>query len=204
MKRILFLFIFLILISSVLSQDIVITEIMSKLPGSDEGHEWIEIYNNDISDINVNGWKLCEGNTNHGLTLINGSFILGPGDFAVIVDNFNIFLIDYPSYSGNLYDSSWDTLHDNGELLAINDSSKKTIDEIIYDTTLITEGHSLELINPDKDNSQMGNWQQGPFEGTPGYGSYNNGTGDEIPEFSGIGALILSAGLLFVILIRRK
>ena len=90
---------------------VVITEIMYDLPtpGSDSGREWIEIYNEGATDIDLTTWKFYEDGTNHGIYEGEGGSILGPGEYAVIADNISSqgFKGDWPNYTGILFDSSF-------------------------------------------------------------------------------------------------
>jgi len=84
-----------------------INEIMYNPDGSDSGREWIELYNDAEYDINITGWKFYESNANHGLTYIQGSYELVSKGYGVICSDPTKFLIDYPGYTGTLYDSSF-------------------------------------------------------------------------------------------------
>ncbi|MCK4333050.1 MAG: lamin tail domain-containing protein [Thermoplasmatales archaeon] len=108
-----------------------INEIMYNPAGADNGHEWIEIYNNADYAINITGWRLYEQGVNHTLSLKNGSMEIPADGFAVIADNYLNFLIDYPSYSGTLIDSSF-KLSNTGEYLAIKNDVLEIIDEVTY------------------------------------------------------------------------
>ena len=68
-------------------EPVAINEIMYNPDGSDSGREWIELYNDADYDIDISGWKFYESNSNHGLTLMQGSKDLAGKDmvlFAVI------------------------------------------------------------------------------------------------------------------------
>lgn len=146
----------------VVSANIVINEIMYNPPGSDDGREWIEIYNNGSNPINLEGWKFYEDNTGHGLTLINGSYILNENDYALITDDYDTFLSDYSNFNRTLLDSSWDSLSNSGEYMAIKNSSLDIIDEINYSTEFANgNGKSLERF----DNNWYGSLED---MGTPG------------------------------------
>ena len=124
--------------------DIRINEIMYNPSGSDSGHEWLEIYNNGTGSINLEGWKFYESNVNHGLTLIQGNDTLSPDDYAVIADESSTFLADYPGFNGTLIDSSWSSLSNSGEYIAVKNNSD-IIDEVNYTTELANgNGRSLE------------------------------------------------------------
>ena len=45
------------------------------------------------------------------------------GGYAVIANNADTFLIDYSGYTGTLIDSSWSALVNDGESLALKNSS---------------------------------------------------------------------------------
>ncbi|MDP2586635.1 MAG: lamin tail domain-containing protein [Candidatus Komeilibacteria bacterium] len=87
---------------------IIITEIMYNPAGADSGHEWLEIGNVSSSTaftIDEN-WRFNEG-SNHVLTVVQGENILATNALAVIADNAELFLQDYPDYQGLLIDSSF-------------------------------------------------------------------------------------------------
>jgi hypothetical protein len=129
--------------------------------GDDSGREWIEFYNNG-SSVNIEGWKLNEGNTNHGISVYQGSYLIEGGDFFVIAYNPEDFLLDYPDYNGKLFDSVF-SLSNTGKYLSLKDCNLSLVDEFNY-SNLAEEGYSL--FNFDL----SGNWGQSIVEGgTPGY-----------------------------------
>ena len=129
------------------STEIRITEIMYDLVGSDSGREWVEIFNAGSSAVNLEGWKFYEDNTNHSLNLIRGSVNLEAGGYAIIVDDSNKFLQDWPQYTGALFDSSF-SLSNSGETIAIKNGDT-VIDEVNYNSSQGAngDGNSLQLIN---------------------------------------------------------
>lgn len=156
MRAVIWVGIFLVLCSFVSA--VSINEIMYDPAGSDINREWIEIYNNG-STIDLNGWKFYEGGINHGLSLKQGSWILENNTYAVIANNDVNFSLDYPSFSGTLFDSSF-SLSNSGENISIKDNNGTFIDSISY-LTLANEGYSLEFYN--------GSWRESTnLGGTPG------------------------------------
>ncbi len=141
--------------------NIIINEIMYDLPGSDDEHEWIEIYNNDSVEIEVKDWKFYENGENHGLSEILGTTRLGPGAFAIIAHNASQFQSDYPSFNGNLYYSSF-SLSNTGENLILKDDDLNEMDSVTYSSSWGGDGNgkSLQLVLAD------GSWCEGPP--TPG------------------------------------
>lgn len=122
-----------------------ITEIMYDLSGADTGREWVEITNTGGSSVDVGGYKFFEANTNHALTLISGTGVLQSGSSAIIADDSTKFKIDWPDYSGILFDSSF-SLSNTGESLALKDGALVTLDSVSYDPSLgaTGDGHTLQ------------------------------------------------------------
>jgi len=115
---------------------VTISEIMYDLAeGSDSGREWIELYNEGSAAVSLSGWKLFEAQVNHGVATTSGqSFDLPAGSFAVIADNPQKFLVDWPTFSGFLFDSSF-SLSNSGEVVGIRDSDLSDIDSVTYSSS---------------------------------------------------------------------
>ncbi len=144
-KNIFLFWIFFLILPNISA--LIISEIMYDLSGSDSGREWIEIYNDESIALNLTGWKFFEGGTSHLLSLISGSFILNPGDYAIISENDAQFLLDNPGFSGvALFDSSF-SLSNSGETLAIKNNSLEIINSITYSSNdgANGDGNSLQI-----------------------------------------------------------
>lgn len=113
---------------------VMMTEVMYDLEGTDTGREWIEVYNAGSSPVDLADWKLYEANVNHRLTAQSASVIPAQG-FAIIADNTAKFLTDNPSFSGVLFDSSF-SLSNEGETLVLRDGSGADIDIVSYTSAL--------------------------------------------------------------------
>jgi len=138
--------------------DIMINEIMFNPTGSDNNHEWIEIYNN-WPEINLSDLKFNENNITHKTTLVQGNILMQNNTFAIIADDAEQFLIDYPQYNKTLFDSSF-SLSNSGELLELQNATH-TLYTVHYNGSLIQEGKSLSYFN--------GSWSESvDFGGTPG------------------------------------
>ena len=128
---------------------VIINEIMYDLEGSDDGREWIEIFNAGQSSVDLTNWKFYENETNHKLELKQGSILLPPNGYAIIADDPDKFLSDWPSYSGILFDSTF-SLSNTGENIAIKNDTL-LIDQVAYDSSLGAngDGKSLQRISSD-------------------------------------------------------
>lgn len=175
------LLLLLSLTPEVIFAQVKITEIMYDLEGGDADREWVEILNTSSQDIDLSGWRLFEGDTNHKLTHIQGSQLLAPGSFAVIVDKAEIFLSDWPSFQSMLLDSSF-SFNNTGELIEIRDVDLNTIDAVTYNSEwgASGDGNSLQLIN--------GNWISGVP--TPGLQNNTGISGEDDIEDTGGGETI--------------
>jgi hypothetical protein len=144
---------YLMLLPALLRAQVVINEIMYDPEGTDTGREWIEVYNSGTSDVDLATYKLFESNVNHKLTLYNNvnfpnltsSTILKADGFAILADNPEKFLIDFPNFTGLLLDSTF-SLNNTGEPLLIVDGVGATIDKFEYsgDLGATNNGNSLQ------------------------------------------------------------
>ncbi|AKM77846.1 TPA: hypothetical protein DDZ49_03815 [Candidatus Wolfebacteria bacterium] len=123
---------------------VIINEAMYDLPGADEGREWIELYNNGTTTVDIAEWKFYENETHHGLTLKQGSPSLLPAGYAVIGNDSTAFLADNSGFTGTLFDSTF-SLSNEGEFLVLKNG------DLVIDTTMYAsatgaqgDGNSLQ------------------------------------------------------------
>lgn len=148
MKKIVFFSLMIFLIANRAFASVRINEIMYDVEGSDTGREWIEVYNDSAETIDLSKWKLFEANTNHSLTSYQGGNTLQAGDFALIVNDPTKFVLDWPSFSGAIFDSTF-SLSNTGESLALKDENLNIIDQASYNSNsgATGDGKSLQLID---------------------------------------------------------
>jgi uncharacterized protein YkvS len=124
-----------------------INEIMYDLPGSDTGREWVEVKNDSGGGVDISAYYFREGGTSHKLIPYSGGNNINANSYAVIADNPEKFLVDNPSFSGVLFDSSF-SLSNTGEALSILNGD--TIeDSVNYESSLggNGDGNSLSLVS---------------------------------------------------------
>ncbi|MBI4272875.1 lamin tail domain-containing protein [Candidatus Uhrbacteria bacterium] len=134
--------------------DIVITEIAAY---EKSDHEWVEIYNKGNTPVDITGWKFFEDNINHALSAFRGDLVIDAGEYAVIADVAANTATDYPSFTGTLIDSSWQTLNEGGEAIALKSGSGAIIEQFTY---IAAPDHSLERNNPASADYLGTNWQE--------------------------------------------
>jgi len=152
------------------SAQIIITEVMYDVEGSDSGREWIEIYNESDGDIDLVDWRLFEGGTNHKLKEVAGGTTLSAGGYAVIADDPDKFLADQTTFDGLILDSVF-SLKNTGEEIAIRNPELEDLGTLLYDPLLgaAGDGNSLQFIS--------GSWQALPP--TPGKANSNSSEVDD-------------------------
>ncbi|RJS68730.1 hypothetical protein CW714_09635 [Methanophagales archaeon] len=124
--------------------DININEIMYNPSGADKNHEWLEIYNKDTTDINITDWKFYEEDTNHHLTLVQGSMTIPVGGYAIIADNATAFLNKHPECNCTVIDSAFG-LSNTGEHIALKNATSDIIDEVTYNASWGADGNGKTL-----------------------------------------------------------
>ncbi|NNF35080.1 MAG: hypothetical protein HKN68_13280, partial [Saprospiraceae bacterium] len=143
-----------------LQSQIVITEIMYNPPeGGSDSLEYLEIYNESTSTINLNGWQLS------GVTYTFGEVSINPDEYLVVaVDsaamrrNFGITTLEW----------SGGALSNGGELVTISNDVGAIVSMVDFDVEngwptsddgTDGEGSSIELCDPSADNTNPANWQ---------------------------------------------
>lgn len=138
MKKI---FIFLIIFfAKPVFADIRISEIFYDAEGSDEGLEWVEIYNAGEEFVDITQWHFFENDVHHGI----GPDVyseLAPGEYALLVKDPSLSLV---SSSIKQFKSSF-SLNNTGEDLAISDPDKNIIFEVSYNKDNGAAGNGLSL-----------------------------------------------------------
>ncbi|MEZ0209019.1 MAG: lamin tail domain-containing protein, partial [Candidatus Paceibacterota bacterium] len=91
-------------------QALTISEVMSNPTGDDNGREWIEVYNEGSTDVDISSMTVSiKGGTAVVTTPLQGGTMLPAGGYVIIgstVSGSTKFLQDYPSYAGILFKSS--------------------------------------------------------------------------------------------------
>ena len=151
-----FVLIFVVLIFPIITNaQIIITEIMYDLEGSDKGREWIEIYNNGNDSVDLTNWKLVENDKNHNISLIDGetdNFLIPSNSYAVFVVNKNDidnFYNDNLNFSGILFYSAFISLNNTSLTITLKDSDEIKIDFVPYNSEQGANGNgnSLQLVD---------------------------------------------------------
>jgi len=146
---------------------VIITEINA---AASSRHEWVEIYNQSDNPIDLTGWKFVENDTNHTLTLVQGdNAVLDPDEYAIITQNETHFFTDHPNVTSTIFDSSWGSLNESGEVIALKDAEGNIVEQFTYTSST---DFSLEKIDTPIDDYMHSNWKEHPDGSTPGQANY--------------------------------
>ncbi len=146
--------------------DVVINELMYA-PNPDEP-EWIELFNNTSSNINLKGWQISDNTTT--TTISNENIFINSGSFVVLSEDSTIF---------NFYDIpvsvivlNLPSLNNSGDDITIKDSLGIKLDSVSYspDWGGNSDGKSLERISSLNGSNDPENWgtSESIYNATPG------------------------------------
>ena len=181
-----------------------INEIMYDPAASESYAEWVELYNNESTEINLTSWFLCDKeilpgyvNKSDGQTNYSTNLTLPPDTYAIITDGvsgstvLNDFSVNTSAWLFHINGSEMCTngLINSGETVTLNMSNGTIYDSVAY-TDIASQDYSLERQSngtfaessilggtPGSPNSA----QQSEDLGTPDYGPYNI-TIDSFPD----------------------
>lgn len=171
--------------SSAADSDIIISEIAAY---ESSGCEWVEIYNTGVASVDVSDWKFWENNTNHGIKVSSSSLqsdtVIEPGEYAIIAqDDTKLFSSScgnrYSPPNGTVFDSSWSTLNESGELVGLKNSSSVLVENFTY---VSARNFSLERINLSLFDYTAVNWRE-HLSGNS-FGGLNSGFATQAPVIS--------------------
>lgn len=132
-----------------LTHALVINEIMSNPIGDDSGREWIEVYNDADSGIDIASLTISiKGGTFVLVTPVSGGTVISPRGYAIIastVSGGTKFSQDYPSYSGPLVRSSISLVNSGVTSVELN-LQGNTVDSLLS-YTAAKEGSTYSRIN---------------------------------------------------------
>ena len=105
------IFISLVLLSAFFqAHALTINEVMSNPVGDDGGREWIELYNETDTDVDVSSLSISiKGGTFIAVTPVSGGVTVLARGYAIIgstVSGVNKFSLDYPGYNSPLFKSA--------------------------------------------------------------------------------------------------
>ncbi len=150
---------------------VVVNEIMYKASEKNDSGDWIELYNPGDLPLDLTGCKLTDSNAENIYFFKSGEKIEGNSYFVLVRDKSKFEKI-YPNVK---FDGIFDFGLSDDDAVKIFSSSNLLLDSVDYNSDLpwpvesYNTGYSIELSNPELDNSQRKNWKRSVIiGGTPG------------------------------------
>jgi hypothetical protein len=150
--------------AGVSAQSVVITELQYNPPGSggpNSATEFLELYNNGGSSVDLTGWKI-QGSGFGAINFTIPAHTLSPGDYVVFSNNTSnlssLYGVTGIQYTGSLLNV--------GMTLLLKNNSNATIDSVPYSPNApwptIAAGHgvSIQLCDYNSDNSIASSWKR--------------------------------------------
>ena len=135
--------------------------------------DWIELYNDGESDVDLSGWIFKDSDDLHIFSIPQGT-VLQKDSFLVICIDTVLFKSLFPDVH-NVIGNTGFGLAGSGELIRLYDGQMNMKDSLVYDdafpwpTSPDGNGPTLSLRNPELDNSLGENWlASAVIGGTPG------------------------------------
>ncbi|MBU1114909.1 MAG: CotH kinase family protein [Bacteroidetes bacterium] len=151
---------------------IVINEINYNSSDTFNPDDWIELYNYSTEPIDLSGWIFKDEDPVPVFTIPENTFIDSEGYIILCRDSL-LFKSKFPNVK-NYYGNFGFGLSGGGELISLYNKTGLLIDSLTYDDkdpwSPICDGGgpTLELKNPNLDNSKYFNWKASSVFGTPG------------------------------------
>ena len=151
---------------------IVINEINYRSASNFDTGDWVEFFNNSSSSLNMSGWVFKDCEDIHGYIFPSNTILKAEG-FLVLCRNKSDFE-RYFTGVNSVGDFNFG-LSGNGELIRLYDREGNLVDSLTYDENspwpeaANGAGYSLELSDPDLENSAAQSWAASTIiGGTPG------------------------------------
>jgi len=141
---------------------IVINEINYNSSDDFDPGDWIELYNNDTTTVDLSNWVFKDGDDAHEFIIPSGTIML-PNTYLVLTQEITDFQTLFPDITPVLGSFSFG-LSGGGELIRLFDATGAMIDKVDYDDAepwpvqADGDGPTLELTNPNYDNILASSW----------------------------------------------
>jgi hypothetical protein len=155
---------------------IIINEINYNSAPNRDSKDWVELYNNGLATVDLNGWLLSDTGPDTGY-FFNSGVTLAPDNFLVICKDLEKFKEFYPFGNYAIGDLPFG-LSSEGDLLILYDNHRHLMDAVEYSVfnpwpeNANGTGSSIELLDPSLDNALGENWQAVGIGGTPGKANF--------------------------------
>ncbi|GAG40566.1 unnamed protein product, partial [marine sediment metagenome] len=160
----------------------VIETMSEESPFAEDPEEWIELYNRSGGEVDLSGWRLAEGIE----YAFGAGTTIGAGEYLVVAKDSAALSTKYPAI--DIVGDYSRRLSDSGERIVLLDEHSNPADEVHYfeggrwPEFADGGGSSLELRDPDADNSVAEAWAASDEGSRSTWQTYSyRGTAQEAP-----------------------
>ncbi len=175
---------------------VVINEINYNSASEFDPEDWVELYNNSDNSINVSNWHFRDDDDEHDFIFPDGTTIPAHGYLILSMDQ-SAFGSLFPEVTNVIGDVDFG-LGGGGDDVRIYNAEMNLVDSVSYDdddpwpTAPDGNGPTLELIDPELDNTLGQNWQASENHGTPGEENSNQSQ----PDITDLRASVVGENIL--------
>lgn len=154
------------------SPAIVINEINYNASDDFDTGDWLELYNNSSSNLDLSGWIMKDNDDTHSFSLPEGT-VIGANAYLILTRDKARFLTEFPNLESVVIGDFDFGLSSDGDAVRLYDADAVLMDEVNYlpdapwPAAANGEGYTLELLAPDLDNSLAESWAPVNFHGSP-------------------------------------
>jgi beta-lactamase superfamily II metal-dependent hydrolase len=160
--------------------NVVFSEIYYDTIGTDSKEEWIELYNNATSTVDISGWTITDNNGTGATYTIPAGQTMAPGSYFTIAKNSRGFNKLY-GYDADLY-GDIPALNNDGDTLILKNASGVEQDAVAWEggasagipagwgsssLPAASTGESIERTDPAVDTDTYADWSTAPNNGNP-------------------------------------
>ncbi|MCP4216341.1 MAG: MBL fold metallo-hydrolase [bacterium] len=115
----------------VVAGDVLFSEVLYDTPGTDSIEEWVEIYNNSSSTVDLTGWTITDNNGSGSVYTIPSGYTMVPGSYFTIAADSNGFNAIY-GYDADLY-GTIPAFNNGGDALLLKDGTGTLKDTVAWE-----------------------------------------------------------------------
>jgi len=155
---------------------VIVDEINYHSSNNQDAGDWIELYNQYNTPVELSGWTLRDDDDEHVFTIPDGLF-LPAGEYLVLCQDQAAFSAYHAGVTNSIGDLGFG-FNNSGDVIRLYDGAGQLQLSICYDdsspwpTDPDGDGYTLELSDPENNLNNPNNWFAGCLGGSPG-GPYN-------------------------------
>jgi hypothetical protein len=143
-----------------LAGKVIINEVSSN---NKQSEDWVEIYNNSKVRVNLEGWVIADNKNKFKFP----HYILPPKGYVVVCEDSSDFLKIHPNVQSLIGGLNFG-LNKRSETVQLFSPETAAVDSISWELEPTDSFFSYDLLLPELDNGNPGNWEVVPGNGTPG------------------------------------